>query len=552
MKIYELPGQIKNINRLRKIVTILVGHQSTSAISRLFKREKRPKEESRARLIREILEDLGTTYIKFGQWLSVRPDFVSPEVLRELEQLQDQLPPVRFKVIQRTIEQETRKLMEEIFSEFDPKPLSTASIAQVHRAVLKTGEEVAVKVQHPNLKRIINADLGLLRSVAAWAVKAWPQVALHRPDELIDNFKHTLMDEIDFTVEAKNQERLEQVFKDTPWVRIPKVYWEYTTKRLLVMEYLDGLKLPQQELFQEWGLDPKLLAKRLSDCMFRQIFELGLFHSDPHPGNILYMRGNQIGLVDFGIVVRFSDIMLDKFIDWTVAMINRDLDLFVRTFLALGTPLAPINRIQFRTDCLEYLDEVHFQPVGRISFAKVFEITNRIMYQHKIASPPNLLFFFKALSTLEGVTRRLNPEYDWRDDWGLRLRKIVLARYVPDEILSPEAFFKKYWKVWKDYDRLLLSEGPEDILEILKQVREGTLSIESKTSLPQLDKYIADIQKALHKLSVSLIVSLTIFGLFYLGRGRGVDFLDNLVESAPQYWMEVLFLILIILYFRKR
>src|SRR5262249_52346769 len=160
------------------------------------------------------------------------------------------------------------------------------------------------------------------------AVKHYPHLKYHSPDDLIDSFEQTLREELDFTTEARNQERIAENFTGNRWLRIPKVYWPYTTKRLLVMEYLDGFKLTQPQLFAEWGLDRKLLARRLSRCMFRQIFEQGFFHSDPHPGNVLFMRDNQVGLVDFGIVARLPDDLRNRFLDWFYAVVNRDLDLF--------------------------------------------------------------------------------------------------------------------------------------------------------------------------------------------------------------------------------
>lgn len=505
--------------------------------------EKLPEKKSYAYLMRKIIADLGTTFIKFGQWMSVRPDFVPPEVLQELEQLQDRLPPIRFKIIKRTIERELGAPIDEIFAELDPFPLSTASIAQVHRGVLKTGEEVAVKVQHPNLRRLIAVDLSIISSMANWAVKNWPHLSLHRPDELISAFKETLMEETDFTVEAKHQSRVSQMFADTPWVRIPKVHWKYTTERLLVMEYLHGLKLTQLRRFPEWGLDAKQLSQRLGECMFRQIFESGFFHSDPHPGNILFMKDNQIGLIDFGIMGKLSDVHLDKLLDWFYAVIYRDIGLFVETFLEIGTPHAPIDKMQFRTDCMDYLDEMHFQPADRLSFAKVLAITNRILYRHKISTPPFFLFFFKAITTMEGVGRRLNPAYDWREDWGPKLRKIIQARY------RPEAILKRYWQVLRDYDRLIASY-PEDLREAMKKIKEG--KFETEMHMPELRGYVSDIQKALHKLSVSLVVSAVIFGIFYLGRGQGDRFLQTFIGNFANYWWVILSLILIILYFRKR
>jgi ubiquinone biosynthesis protein len=503
-----------------------------------------PEEAHGARQIREIVQHLGTTYIKFGQWLSVRPDFVPPDVIQELEKLQDRLPPVPFAIVKRTVERELRKPIDQVFSMFDEYPLSTASIAQVHRAVLKSGgEEVAVKVQHPNLRRMFTVDLAVIRSVAEWAIERSPHLALHRPDDLISSFKNILMDEIDFLLEAKNQERIAQLFERTPWMRIPRVYWDHTTEKVLVMEYLDGFKLSQEELFASWGLDRRLLAKRLSRSMFRQVFKYGIFHSDPHPGNILFMRDNQIGLIDFGIVAKHGDDLRNRFLDWFYATIYRDVDLFEETFLAVGRQLAPIDRIQFRSDCLDYIDEMHFQPAKRISFARVLVSTNRILYRHKVSPPPTFLFFFKAISTMEGVIRRIDPDFDWRADWGPRLRKLAEARY------SAAALIRKYRKAARQYEQMIVNY-PDDFRDVVKRIKDGRF--ENEISMPELKSHVEEIKAGLNKVATALVVAAVVFGLFMTGRGHGEAFVWSLPRLLAEFWWVAVILFLIAFYFRKQ
>ncbi len=554
MTLLELPAEVRKLNRMRQIAATLIRYELLSVKDTIVRPRtigrrlvgraaELPASENGARLIREVVQELGTTYIKFGQWLSVRPDFVPPEVIRQLELLQDRLTPVPFDIIRRNVERELRRPIESVFTQFDRYPLSTASIAQVHRAVLKSGEEVAVKVQHEGLRRIVATDLSVIRSIAARASKRFPELALHRPDDLLASFKATLDDEMDFTVEGKNQERIARSFDETRWMRIPKVYWDYTTERLLVMEYLDGFKLSQEHYFEDWGIDRKLVARRLSHAMFHMIFELGVFHSDPHPGNILFMRDNAIGLVDFGIVAKHDDDMRNKSMDWFYSVIYRDVDMFEQTFLDVGRRLAPIDRMQFRADCLDYIDEMNFQPAGRISFARVLASTNRILYRNKISAPPTFLFFFKAISTLEGVIRRIDSDFDWRADWGPRLKKLSEARY------SPEAIVRRYSKVARDYDRLI-GRYPEDVRDVLKRWKDG--KYEAEIRVPNLEKQVAEIQSSLSKLSVALVLSSIILGLFIVGRGQGADFARRAAATVMQmWWLPVLFL-LAVFYFRKR
>jgi len=550
MTIYELPSQIRKVRRLTEMASILAKYELISAskklnpvrvISRLLGRDA-PPVRVRGRIYREIIEGLGTTYIKFGQWLSVRPEFVPPDIIEEFEKLQDRLPPMRFGVIKRIIERETEKPLGNTFSHFDLEPLSTASIAQVHLAILRTGETVAVKVQRPNLKKLIDVDLEILESVARRAVKRWPHLAVHRFDELLFAFKSTLMDEISFSNEANNQMRMAKLFEDTPWIRVPSVYTDYSTERLLVMEYLPGLKSAQKDQFADWELNPKLLTGRLADAMFRQIFEFGFFQSDPHPGNILFMKNNGIGFVDFGIIDSFDRALREKLIEWIYASVYRDVDLFVHAFLEVSKPLGAIDMIQFRNDVIRYLDEVHFQSASRISFARLFRMTNRLQYKHRITSPPTFISIFKTISTLEGLARRIDPEFDWRLQWGPKLRVILEKRF------SPEAIGEKYWNIVKDYDSLL-AEYPDDFRQIVKRIKDAKLTIE--LNMPELGEHVREIKQALLKLASALVTSSVIFGLFLIGRGQGPDFPRWLLYNLQNFWWVILALLMVVLYFRR-
>jgi ubiquinone biosynthesis protein len=489
-----------------------------------------------------VIEELGTTFIKFGQWLSVRPDFIPPEVMQEFELLQDRLAPVPFEQVRRCIESETGKPIDELFEHIDPFPLATASIAQVHRAVLRSGEVVAVKVQHAGLENLIAVDFSILSSIMQWAVRNWPHLALHRPDEMLSSFKSTLADELDFLVEAKNQSRIAEMFGDTPWIRIPKIYWEHSTSRLLVMEYLQGFKISQTGLIADSNLDSKLLAERLSDCFFHQIFEEGMFHADPHPANILVMSDNQVGLIDFGIVSKFDQQLLDRFLDWFYAVVYRDVELFSRTFLRVGTPVGTINQIQFRNDCRDYIDELHFQPASRISFARVMKATNKILYKNKIAAPPTFLFFFKAVSTLEGVVRRLDPAFDWRDEWGPRFEGIIRRRY------SLQGLQKQTWNLVRDYGQLIQST-PEDLRDVLRTLKAGKVVLDLKG----FDEYRQTVADGFRGIAKSVVAGFIILGICVLGHSAGVGSLQGLasVFSGPA-WIPVFFALCILFLWRMR
>ncbi len=554
--IRDIPRQTRKINRLRVIATILVKYKvisisrSVSAInpitlvSKLLNSANRiSKKEDAAISVRRIFEDLGTTFIKLGQWLSVRPDVIPPEIYKELEKLQDRLPIVPFKTIKHTIQREIGKPINEIFTQFTEHPISSASIAQVHCGVLKTGEIVAVKVQRPHLKRLISVDIDILRTMAKWAVRRTPHLALHQFDELISSFKNTLMGELDFIHEANRQDRMRHILSDLPWAHIPKVHWEYTTKQLIVMEYMDGVKLTQKEYFQDYRSDRDLLGKRLSDYVFLSIFEYGFFQSDPHPGNVLIMEDSEFAIVDFGMAESIDKETSNVLIKWAYAAIYRDVDMFTESFLRIGKAQTSIDEIEFRNDCINFVDEIHYQPsASDISIANLLEIVNDIQYQHKIMLPPSFVMLFRTIAILDGTLRHVGIKLDWRKDWGPKLKNIIQHQ------LKPESIIKDAQKILFDHKQLV-SKYPANFQDVIDKIKEGKIKIEIEES--GLVKHLTGIQKGLNKLAVSVFVSSIILGLFYLGRSQGNGFLQQLIESRGELWWIFLLFILMLFYLRK-
>ena len=560
MSVFALPAKIQKINRLRQIASILVKHQVISTSRKawtynpvaLVRRlaghtQSLDDKEAQGRLIRSIIEDLGTTFIKFGQWMSVRPDIVPSEILVELEHLQDNLAPLPFKTIRRAVEAELGRPLDEVFSQFDQQGISTASIAQVHRAVLHTGEEVAVKVQHPYLRRRINTDINILNSLALWAVKNWPHLAMFNPDKLIANFRQNLLKELDFTTEAKKHNQMTKSLNELKWIHVPQVHWQYTSQRLLVMEFIHGFKLDQVKQDPDVDLDPRLLALRLSESLFHQIFRMGLMHGDPHPGNLLFLEGNRIGLVDYGIVMTISSTMADKLKDWFCAIVYRDTGLLERTFLEVFTPLAEMDRYVFRNDCQDYIDEHHFQPSHRISAGKIFAVFSNLLYKHKISTPPIFPLVFKVINTMEGVCLRLDPNFDWRQDWKPKFDDLITQHR------SPDAVARRSIDLLGDYQRLT-RELPDDLREIIKQFKGANLNVVYNLS-EDLDttvrSQVGQLTRALNKLGAALIVSATILGLFHFLKDRDVQFLPWLADSFAPFWPVVLILATLFFYFRR-
>jgi ubiquinone biosynthesis protein len=371
-----------------------------------------------ARKKRQCIEELFPTFIKLGQWLSMRPEYASNEMIEELNKLQDELPSLPFKTMKKILKRELKKDLHEIFLSFDEKPISTASIAQVHKAILRSNNEpVAVKIQRLKLKKLIDIDMDIFNiffTVVGYFSQSLPVSAFK---DMLGEFRRYLYQEIDFINEAQNMEHLTSDMKNFPYIKIAKVYWDWTTKQVLTMEFLDGLKPKGEELkkYEDRGLDRKALCYRGADAIFAQIFEYGFFHCDPHPANILALRGNVIAFIDCAMIGKFDKKLKNSVMDFFYYIIKRNIDGFQRVLLDIANIYAPINIHSFSADCQEFIDRMHYISSGRIDFSKVIYSLNNLIYRNKLSLPPSFLFMIKAMLTIEGVARSLYSEFDWRD-----------------------------------------------------------------------------------------------------------------------------------------
>ncbi|NEQ49806.1 MAG: AarF/ABC1/UbiB kinase family protein [Leptolyngbya sp. SIO3F4] len=372
---------------------------------------KEINESKRASQLRRILTDLGPTFIKVGQALSTRPDLVNPKFLDELIKLQDQLPPFDSYVANRIIEKELGRTPEEVYSYISPEPVAAASLGQVYKARLYTGEAVAVKVQRPGLVPIICRDLYLMRWAAGWLAPWLPLNLGHDLTLIVDEFGSKLFEEIDYLNEGRNAEAFAANFADDPKVKVPSIYWRYTSTRVLTLEWIDGLKLTDIERVKAAGLNSDDLVTIGVSSGLRQLLEFGFFHADPHPGNLFAMSDGAMAYIDFGMMDQLSQDMKETLVDSVVHLINQEYDKLADDFVKLGflTPDVDVRPIVPALQAV--FDGAIGASVGDFNFKSITDKFSEVMYEYPFRVPAKFALIIRSLVTQEGLALTLNPEF---------------------------------------------------------------------------------------------------------------------------------------------
>ncbi|MBW1703687.1 MAG: AarF/ABC1/UbiB kinase family protein [Deltaproteobacteria bacterium] len=484
-KIGVIGRTYRHLNRYRQILRVLFKYGFGDLVDilkieqyleiglQMISKKRREKIEklTRAERLRMALEELGPTFVKLGQILSTRPDLIPLEYIKELSKLQDQVPPFPYDDVRETIKSETGKFPEEIFGRFDEKPLAAASIGQVHRAILKDGEEVAVKIQRPGIRKIIEVDLEIMLHLAGLMERHLEELEAYRPTRIVEEFARSLEKETNYRTEASHIERFARQFMDDETIYIPKVFRQMSTKRILTMEYIDGIKASEVDRLQKEGYDLPEITRRGTDLIMKQIFDFGFFHADPHPGNILALPNNVIGLLDFGMVGRISRQEREAFIDLVTQVVRGDEKKGADAVLNLTYYDKDPDRIEFERDLAELIDQHLYHSLKELEIGKLLQQLLEILTKYRLRLKPDLFLMMKALSTVEGLGLMLDPDFELIKHAEPFIRRIQLRRYNPKTIAGDmvdtgaELF-------------TLLKEIPREVRTILKQAKEGKIKIE--------------------------------------------------------------------------
>jgi len=467
------------------------------------KRRDRIEKFSRAQRVRMAIEELGPTYIKFGQVLSTRPDLIPIEFINELSKLQDNVTPCPFEDANKVIISEFGRQREELFGQFDEVPLASASIGQVYRARLLDGEEVAVKVQRPGIRRIIEVDLEIMLHLATLMERHVEEIALHQPVKIVEEFAKTLEKEIDYTIEATNMERVAQQFLDDTTVYIPKVFREATSCRVLTMEFIEGIKVSDIDQLEASGLDRKTITANGADFYLKQVFHHGFFHADPHPGNIFILPENVICLLDFGMMGSVDRQTREAFVDLVDSVVHQNESKTSEILLKLTFWDEKPNVGSLEKDVASFIGQHLYKPLKDIHIGKLLTDLLEIASRYRMGIPADLFLMMKSLGIMEGVALTLDPEFNMVVQAEPFIKDIKLARFKPERLAENIYQFASKLLVFTD-------QFPKDVLEITRLLRQKKLSF--KIEHQGLDHMLVTHDQISNRISFSIIIAALIIG----------------------------------------
>ena len=530
---FNLKQKYRNIKRAKKIITILAKYglgyfldlpaaERYLNLGRKFFVKKAEKEKTqrltlpqRARL---ACEELGPTFVKLGQILSTRPDLIPTELAQEFSKLQDDVAPFTFLKTEERFKKEFGRPISELFAEFDEQPAAAASLSQVYKAKLVSGETVAVKIQRPNIKKTMEEDIAILLDLAKFAEKRFIYGRIYQPVEIVKEFARTVRKELDFINEGRNIDKFRANFKDIETVRIPKVYWDLTADKILTMEYIDGIKISDTVKLKKSQFDKKIIATRGADMILKQIFADGFFHGDPHPGNIFVLKNNVIALLDFGMVGRISEDRMGSMADMIIAAIKIDADKIVEALMDMDIVGWEADLPKLKIEIKDFIGKYYGAPLKELEMGKIIEEILEVMIAHKIKIPSDLALLAKALITIEGIGRELDPDFDMVSHTKPFAKRLLKKKYSPVNL----------WKRGSAAARELfnfLEILPKEFSWMIKSLRAGELNVSFQHK--GLEKLVLEIDRASNRLSFSMIIGALIIGSSFVIQANIGPFIFN-------------------------
>ena len=519
MKITTLPHLYRNVNRWGEILTILSKYGLADWLSSFdlqfaqgWLKDSHGEilaTQTRQTRFRLALLELGPTFIKLGQILSTRPDIVGVAFAGELAQLQSDVDATPPDAVRRVIESELGQTVDELFDHFNPVPLASASIGQVHAARLKTGEDVVIKVQHSNIEQKVRVDLDILAGLAHMA-EGIPDFVNYRPRATAAEFQRTLVRELDFGREERNMLQFTQNFKDNPTIKIPRPFPQFSTSRVLTMERIDGTKLSDSAAILAAGLDAGELARRGAELYLEMIFSHGFYHADPHPGNILLLEGNVIGLLDFGMVGRLEESLREDIENMLLAIVNSDETSLTDVIIRIGDVPPKLDEGMLRLEIADFVGHYGNQPLDQLDLSALLNEMMEIIRRYHIMLPPPIGLLLKTLVMLEGTAREINPRFSLIEVMQPFQKEVIQRR------LSPKRKIQKVRKVMLEVEQLL-EALPGRMNRILAQIQKGQFDVHLKHRglEPSVNRLVLGMLASALFVGSSLLLSLKVWPVIF-------------------------------------
>jgi len=462
--------------------------------------------------LRKAMDKLGPTFVKIGQFLSLRPDLIPEEYCEEFSKLQDDVSGLKFSTIKKIVQEELKIKLDEVFSSFHEEPIASASIGQVHSARLLNGQHVVVKVQRPNIKPIIEADIDILYYLVDLAKKHIDGMENYNLKVLVEEFERYTRDELDYIKEGRNIDKFYENFKDDVNVIIPKVHWDYTTSKVLTMTYINGISIDDKDMLIEEEYDPRIIASNLADAFLRQAFEFGFVHADPHPANVFVCSGNKIALLDYGIVGNITEEHREQLTNLLIKIVRRDLDGVLNVFLELGILEDESQGEDLKDDLRNMIDEYMGSEVQQVNVPRLFREFLNTSSKYRFKVPKDLVLLGKAIITIEGVGRELDPEFNLSSK---------LSEYVEDvevERIGFKYMIKNFGRNFKNYKKIV-TDLPKQTSEILDRLKRGELTVHFKHK--DLDLLEKEIDKGSNRVALSVLIGALILSSSLILNIRG-------------------------------
>ena len=503
---------LRNLGRTSEIVTVLLNHGFGDLVDRIGLRNfwyrwrrvfsRKPVEPVRhlklVERVRLSLESLGPTYIKFGQVMSTRPDLVPPEMLTELKRLQENVPPFASDAAVERVEHELGRSVAELFASFDRTPLAAGSLGQVHRATSFDGTPLAVKIRRPGAVRNVERDLSLMQEIAVLIERHVPEARIFDPVGLVNHFARTIRRELNFAREGRTMDEFRRLFHQDATLYVPRVFWELTTEAVLTMEFIDGLRVDEAVQQESVGFSLTEIAANGARIFMKQAFEFGVFHGDPHPGNIRLRRDGTICLLDYGMVGMLDDRTREQLVDLFVAISQQDVDAAVKLVLQLGEPHREIDRPLLQVDMRDFVVNYYGIELERLNIGRMLSDFVSILANHGIRCPGSLMLLIRALVTLEGIGRCLDPAFNLASHLQPFVERLVRARYHPLRMAE---------RLWNESRQMLgyAHDIPRHVNRTLRKLSEDDLRIQLEHR--NLDHFILELERSSNRLVVGMVVA---------------------------------------------